>query len=500
MRTKKAFRNLLFNLFQQIILIITNFIMPPILVQNFGSAINGLVTTIRQIMNYVQLTGAGIAHASTYAMYKPLANEDYKTLSGIYVATKNMFLKAGHWFSFLVIIVSLVYPLTLDGQVNYYTAMVLVLVISISGASEFYLCGKYQALLNANQENHIVAIAQIIGSITNMIFLILLVALKQNIIVVQLGMSSIYLLRIIILSTYVKKNYSFLDLKEKPLYDHISQRNDAIIHQISALIVVGSSTLIVSIVRGLKEASVFNVYFLVFAGVNTICSIVSSTIYSSFGDVIAKKEQDILRNSYNIYEYVFFIVVSIVFISTYILIMPFIKLYTVNMTDANYYLPSLAVLFIIVGIANNVRNPGLTLVDGAGHFKETRNRALIEMTLSLIGQLFFGYIYGLHGVLLGSIISYSYRTIDFILYSNKYILKQSPKKTFKRIGLNVLFGIVLAVLLKHFLSYTILSYLDWVVYAIVITIITSVAVLLFNYIIDKKTFKECFFVIKSIIN
>ena len=52
MRFKKALKNLIFNVLQQVVNIIVNFIMPPILVSTFGSTLNGLVSTIRQIMQY----------------------------------------------------------------------------------------------------------------------------------------------------------------------------------------------------------------------------------------------------------------------------------------------------------------------------------------------------------------------------------------------------------------------------------------------------------------
>ena len=38
-----------------------------------------------------QFMGAGIAQASTFAMYKPIADKDYESLNGIYNATRNMF-------------------------------------------------------------------------------------------------------------------------------------------------------------------------------------------------------------------------------------------------------------------------------------------------------------------------------------------------------------------------------------------------------------------------
>ncbi|MDM8203206.1 hypothetical protein QUW03_02335 [Faecalicoccus acidiformans] len=498
MRTRKAIKNLLFYTLQQLTLIISNFFMPPILVSNYGSAVNGLVQTIRQIINYVQLTGAGIANASVVAMYKPITQNDYKTLSGIYNATDALFLKAGNIFSIICFIVAVIYPLTLDGEVPYLTVALLVIVMGISGASEFYMCGKYQAIINAHQESYIVGIAQMVGNLTNMFFLFFLTFLNQSIVVVQLGMSSIYVLRILILHYYVKRKYTFLIKEEKPLFDRITQRRGAIVHQISTLVVLGSSTIIVSVLRGLREASIFTVYYMIFSGINMLCTIVSNTIYTSFGDVIARGEKKILKDAFNIYEFVFLIIITVVFVSTYVLIMPFVKIYTANMTDTNYYLPFLALMFIIVGIANNVRVPYLTLVNGAGHFLETKNRAIIEMVINVTGQIGFGYFFGMYGVLLGSICSFGYRTLDFIFYANHKIAEQSVKKSFFRIIINILVGIVIAVLLKHVMVFDPSGYIQWMLYAFVICIESAIIVLGINAWIDKKSFLECLSILKGL--
>lgn len=499
MRTQKALKNLIFNMIQQATALIINFFMPPILVSNFGSVINGLVSTIRQIMQYVQLTGAGIAQASTYAMYKPLSENDHRTLSGIFNATKKMFRTAGNWFSILVLLLALIYPLIIDKDVDYLTTFLLVIVIGISGASEFYLCGKYTALLTANQESFVVAIAQIIGNISNLLLLVVLVHFKQNIVIVQLGMSSIYLFRILILYWYVHKHFDFIDKNEKPLFSCLSQRNDVLVHQISALVVMGSSTLIVSLLLGLKEASVFSVYLIVFQGINAICGIVSNAIYASFGDVIVKNERKVLLNSFSIFELAYFILISIVFSCTFLLIMPFINLYTVNMVDANYYRPMLAVLFVIVGVANNIRIPSTTIVNAAGHFKETKYRAIFEMILNVLGQFTFGKFFGLNGILLGCILSYSYRTLDFIFYTHKYILKNSPLKSFGRIFLNLFASVFIVMVMMYFLSPAITNYLEWIKYGFIYFVLISSFILLINFIFERRVFLNMFNLIMGIV-
>ena len=355
MRAKKTLKNLIFNLLQQMVAIVTNFIVPPLIIGYFGSAINGIVSTIKQIMQHAQLTGAGISNVSTYALYEPLADNDHKKISGIYNATNKMFIKAGNYFSLILLIVAIVCPFFVKEDVSNLTVSLLVLIIGINGLSELYIIGKYQALLDADQKNFMVAVAQMAGNICNIIMTIVLIKLKQSIVIVQLGAAIIYVMRVTILTLYIKKNYSYLDKKEKPLMNSLSQRNDAIIHSVSALIINSSSTIIIFLFCGPSVASVYSVYALVFSGLNTICSIVSNAIYASFGDVIAKKDTKTLLNAYNVYEWIYLLAIGVIYTVTYLLIIPFIELYTRNVADINYILPGLGILFVIVGIFNNIK-------------------------------------------------------------------------------------------------------------------------------------------------
>jgi len=498
MRAKKTLKNLIFNFLQQFVAIITNFIIPPLIIGKFGSSINGLVSTIKQITNHAQLTGAGISSVSTYAMYKPLSENNTKKLNGIYSATNKMFIKAGNLFSLILLLVAIIYPCFVNGDVNYFVTSVLVVIIGINGLSEFYLIGKYQSLLNADQKNFVIAIAQTLGNIFNVIITVVLIKLNQGIILVQLGAAIVYVLRVIIINIYVKRNYKYLDKKEKPLMGELNQRNDAIIHSVTDLIINSSATVIVSIFCGLEAASIYAVYALVFAGINTICSIVSNAIYASFGEVIAKNDNKILKSSYNIYEWIYLVFISIIFSVTTIIILPFVNVYTKGVADINYILPTLAGLFIFIGYVNNLKIPARTLVTAAGHFKQTKNRSLIELILNLAGQLIFVQFFGIYGALIGASISYIYRTIDFINYSNKKILSMNNKRSIYRIIINVLIGAILVFTIGNIIKIECNNYIQLVVYAAIVSVIVGLVYLISNYFIEKATFKETINIIKGI--
>ena len=499
MRAKKSLKNLIFNIFQQMISVLTGFLLPPLIVANYGSAINGLISTIRQIVMYVQTTGAGIASASTYEMYKPLAKNDNKELSSIFNATKKMFIKAGNISSILMLLVAFIYPLFVSKDVDIFTTVCLVLMLGACGVSEFYFIGKYQALFSADQKNYLVSIAQGLGNIFNIVISIVLIKFKCNIILVEFGAMAVYITRVVFLWSYFIKHYKQIDKNIPAKKDGIPQRKDAIVHEITALVVNNSSILLISLFINLKYASVFSIYMLIFSGLNLICGIVSNGIYASFGDVVAKKEEAILQKSYDVFEWGFFVMIFVLYTVTAILIMPFITLYTKNMTDINYVLPVLGFLLVLVGLINNIKIPARTLVIASGHFKQTKKYSVIEMIVNIVGQLVFIPILGIYGAMIGCLLSSIYRGINFIWYTNKHILNIGHKRVIKRsIVLTLVFTIIM-LFSNYYLKLNISNYLGWLVYAIIISIIVGLIYLIIGILMDRKVFKESVKVLKSIV-
>ena len=130
----------------------------------------------------------------------------------------------GILFSVGAVIIALVYPFFIKEDINYFFLVMLIMVLSVAGASEFFVIGKCRSLLIADQKIYIVNIAQIFGAIANLVITILLIRMDANIVIVQLGSSLMYVARLIIVYSYVKKNYTFLNNKISPDYSAISKR------------------------------------------------------------------------------------------------------------------------------------------------------------------------------------------------------------------------------------------------------------------------------------
>ena len=80
MRSKNAIRNIATSLLLQIIAIVYGFIVPKIIIDCFGSNVNGLVVSITQFLSYISLLESGFGPVVKAVLYKPIANKDQKTI------------------------------------------------------------------------------------------------------------------------------------------------------------------------------------------------------------------------------------------------------------------------------------------------------------------------------------------------------------------------------------------------------------------------------------
>ena len=76
MRSKKALKNITFSLLLQFSTIICGFITPVLIISNYGSKINGLISSITQFLAYIVLLESGVGPVLKVALYKPLAKKN----------------------------------------------------------------------------------------------------------------------------------------------------------------------------------------------------------------------------------------------------------------------------------------------------------------------------------------------------------------------------------------------------------------------------------------
>ncbi len=498
-RTKKFFFNTVTTAALQIFTMISGFILPKVMLSVYGSEINGLVTSITQLISYLTLVEAGLSGAVVYSLYKPLADDDTLKINAIITAAKNFYFKTGYLFLGLMIGGAVVYPIFVKtALLSPLEIGVLFIVLGISGILEFFTLAKYRALLTADQRTYIISIASIIQVILNCVIVTVLSYVGLSIVIVRLVAIVSILLRTLLLWLYCKKKYTYLNFSVNPDNSALSKRWDALFFQVIGVVHTGSPVLIITAILSLNDVSIYSIYYVVINGVNAVLGIFSSGLSAGFGDLLARGEKDAFKKAFQQFEYMYYMLITIIYSIMMAAYIPFIRIYT-NGSDINYIYPVFAILITINGFFYSLKTPYGMLTVAAGKYRESRVPITIQAIIQIVGSIILGMFFGLNGVIIGALLSNLYRDIDFIFFAPKHLISYKFSDTLKMwLRSGALFAVI-SILLLLIPCDWVTGYLSWLLFAILLGVIAALCCIIVNYLFDRKTMSGCIIRIKSII-
>lgn len=491
MRSQNAFRNILANLILQLTAAVSGLILPRFFIIAYGSTMNGMIVSVTQFISYLALVEAGVSAASIVGLYKPLADNNIVEINRILSATKRFYYKSGIAYVLLLVVLVIIYPMAIENQVEESTTRFMILILAASNLIDYLFLGKYKVILTANQRGYVIMLVQTLGTVLNTIITIILILEGCNVLLVKFVATVIYIFRFVLVWVYVKKNYKFINFNEDPNYEAINQRWSALLHQITGVIVNNTSVVVMTLFLGSKaliEVSVYGVYNMIANAISLLVGSFNSGLQSGFGELLSKGDREALDKAYSNYEYLTYMVVFWAYTCMAILIIPFINLYTKDFTDALYVRNIIAFMFVLVGVAQNIRIPSITLICAAGHYRQTRFRAVIEVIIIVSVSLILVRPYGMMGVLMGNFCSFLYRGIDIVYYNTTRIMIGSWRRTLKRIVRNLILLIILSLTGIYVIGIDVQSYLQWFIYAAVIAIVAMVVFVCVNAVFEKNEF------------
>lgn len=498
-RTQNFIKSTLATGLYQLALMICGFILPKVMLSFYGSEVNGLVTSITQFINYITLVEAGLSGAAVYALYKPLAENDQNQISRVVVATKSFYKKSGWIFVGLVGLLAVSYPFMVSiDSVSMTGVAVLVLVIGTSGVIDFFVLGKYRAILTADQKQYVISLALLLYCVLNTVLIILFSVLGFGIVYSRIVALPAVFVKTWILAAYCKKNYGYLNYSATPDTQALDKRWDALILQILGTVQTGAPVVLATLLTSLTNVSIYSVYNMVINGVNSVLSIFSSGLGAGFGDLIARKETRKLQQAYLDFETVYYALITLVYSVAMVQILPFILIYTRGITDAEYNQPLMGFLFTLNGFLFNVKTPQGMLVISAGLYKETRRQTTVQALIAVVGGILLGSAYGLPGIMVAMCLANLYRDIDLVFYIPKNVTHLKVICTLKNIALSCV-EMLAIVLIGMRLPFANDSFSQWILRSAVLVVIGVVVIGGMNLLANRKQILSVFARAKNII-
>ena len=457
---QKSIWNFISAALSQVITIAFGIILPRLYMVNFGSEGNGLLTSLTQLLVYLNLFEAGVGAATLQALYKPVAQQDWGGISGILSATNRYYKRTGRWYLGALVALSLVYPFFAKSSLPYLTVCGAAFFSGIGNVVLFFFQGKYTFLLQAEGKQYVVSNLTTIVSTSTSLAKVLLISLGANIVAVVAAGFVIQLIQMAYILWYIRKKYPQLKLSVEPNVQAIAQRNYALIHQVSGLVFNNTDVIILTVFCGLKVVSVYSVFKLITSHIESLLTTVSGSVNFILGQTFQMDKQMYIRR-HDLFESFFSAVSYALFSVTLFLFLPFMRLYTAGISDANYIDEALAILFVTASLLSMSRTCTCMTVNIAGHFKQTASRSILESAINLVVSLVAVLKIGIYGVLIGTIAALAYRTNDFIIYANKKLMGRSPWRTYSIYAVNIVLLFLTQALFKSILHTEIGSYLTF---------------------------------------
>ncbi len=486
--TKKGIANILTAILSQVITLGLGIVIPRLVLVNLGSEANGLLNSISTVLTYVSLLEAGVGTASLMALYTPVALDDKSQINAILAATNTFYKRTGRWYFIAVTAMTVVFPLTISSTLPVWQIMAVTFLSGMPGVVSYYFQGKYQILLRAEGRDYVLTnLTTIIHTCTSLAKIVLLLC-GCDIVMLQCMYMAFSLVQVAFILLYIKRRYGWLNLHVEPDFDAISQSKNALVHQVSALIFNNTDTLILSYFCGLKLVSVYSMYALLFGIISTAINNFGGANFILGQSYHTDKERFLrLLDTYEIFNMV---LTFSLFCIANMFILPFMRLYTNNISDVIYVDRYLPYLFISTYLLSNGRNSSTQVINYAGHFRQTQWRSILESVINITISLLAVSRFGIYGVLIGTIAALLYRTNDMIIYANKKILGRSPWRTYRRWVVNLGLFVALTLVTRPLLARLALdSYPKIILWAAVASLIVIPLFFAAAALFDRETYR-----------
>ena len=249
MRTKNSFINLIVSWSTQIINILLQFILRTVFINILTTeylGLNGLFSNILSCLSFAEL---GFGAAITFSLYKPLAENDEKTIAGIMNFFKKVYFAVGLFV--LVAGLSLVPFITKlinDIPDIKYIHLIYALWVLNSGISYFLVYKS--TLIIADQRKDIVEKNNFVFKIIQLVLQVIILILTRNYVFYLLVQIFVTIVTNISISVIADKRYPFLIRKrnEKINLDILSEIKKnvcaTVLHKIGAVVIFGTDNLI----------------------------------------------------------------------------------------------------------------------------------------------------------------------------------------------------------------------------------------------------------------
>ena len=471
-KMKKMKTNLIVSLIYQLVAMIYGFVLPRLILEQFGSEVNGLIHSISQFLGIISFLDMGVSQVVRSALYRPLADHDNDQISRIMVSGRRFYRKIAYALLGYVTILFLAYPLFVDQRFDWFFISGMIAIMAIGSFAQYYFGIIQEQLLHASQRSYLIYTLQIVCNLFNLAVCVWMIRMNCSIHAVKLATAVIFLIKPIFYTIYIRRKYT-VDWGISYETEPIKQKWNGIAQHISAVVLDGTDNIVLTFFSTLSNVSIYSVYYMIIGSIQNFYQSAAVGIQSAAGAVWAKQDQKQIGQLFSTVEVALHTVTVFLFCCTGILIVPFVKVYTNGLADANYIQPLFAAVLVIAYGIRCLRTPYNIWILAAGHFKQTQRCHITAAAMNLIISIIAVSRWGLVGIAIGTLIAMCYQTTWMMVYTTKNLIKCTFGHILKQ-WMADLAAVTMICTSTSRITLRDVSYLGWFVMAVKVAVIAAI--------------------------
>lgn len=447
MRSEKVIKNGMWGSIYQLITILLGFVSRTVFIRCLGAQYLGISGLFTNILTIFSLTELGFSSAISFHLYRQLADNNQKEISGIMNFYKGVYRAVA--FIILVLgcsLIPLLQYIIKESPFDIEYIRLVYFIYVFKSVSTYFFSYNF-TLIQADQKKYLLTkidiILHVIISVVNIFTLIVF----RNYIIYLVTEIVIGILGNFLKTLRVKKEYPYLNKNEKlskksrkKIWKDVS---NIFAGKVSTVIVTSTDNLLISSIINVTAVGLYSNYSMIITYITNFLTQFTSATQASLGNLLAQESKEYSYTVLKRLTTILYFVTSFCTVSLVVLLNPFITAWIGEKYLLNFPIVLICVINFYIQI---MKTPMWFSVGGLGYFKEDRNIAIYGAISNLLVSIIAANYLGLFGIFFGTAFSQITQWIlKTKLYCKKYMNMKATEYALQVLRLAAL-SVVLAIL------------------------------------------------------
>jgi O-antigen/teichoic acid export membrane protein len=406
---------------------ISNIFKMKIFINEIGSLQNGLYQFYFAVLIYFTIVEQSMDMALYAPLYKYIVQQQYEKINALLAGARTYWHRFGLLYLGISLLLLPLAPVFIGSEPSVSFVLLMHVLYTLRGVFPYWFFGPRTLALADNRGYLVVTFNSCMMIVSSIVAMIVVYTTHNLLYAVALELV-ITCLFIVLEYLYLKRQFPLLDFNytKKKIFDFSAALPSTLTTKITDIVINNSDIFLVTLLFGASTNSGFAIFVSFSAILITVFGVsVMSSMQSLLGKYFEEINHDkaMKQQSIRLLKWFNYILTMIVVPLIALALNPFIRWFYGPAQAADFMFYLTLIVFIYVRL---FRTPYTTLKISLGHYDTFVPNAVADAVLKVVLSLVFAYIFGVYGVLLGTIVAYL--LTEFWLEAKEFDMKILQKK------------------------------------------------------------------------